>query len=1081
MQISKLFVGVVLFSIFLSPFQMPVQSFQNDREFPSYLGRGWINDVLLSPQEDRLLVQTWLGLWLYDFPSMELRATAQTPPKPKGIAEQQYIQFSPTGDFIIIPVDEENINSYERLILLDGYSLEPKTSSELRNRPPVVSPDGWLAAYMDENSQIKLLDATTADEIASLDSRFRSVSFSPNSRWLATINGGVELWDLTTYSRVATMPGTNFAFSPDNQWFATAGEDDETSLWSLETYAEVATIPGNATQMAFSPDSTILTVLNADEVNEVTLWDITAREVIDTWPAALFDFSPQGQILITQSQDNTVILWDMATRQQIGMYMEAEAHRRVGPSEEFWFSPDGQTLAIDKSDGTISLWNMSTHSEMLIEAQHIFDFSPDGQILLTDNENDFNVQLWDVTSGQELGLLTGHQQHVSKVSFWPPYILTISSTGGTTILWEFDPATPRIMDKLRFQYTSVKDISPDGQLLRDSRGILNIDTGARVLTEERFDILPNWDKALIYFDTEDPSGIPQAGVRLWDIEANQELAVMEDHHSRAYGLVTRDEKFLITYSFERLRIWDLTTSEALKTYDEYATDVNAVVFSLDGDTVFTAEGDGTVNFWDMATGQLLRRLEGHAAPVLALALAPDGNTLASGDARGTIKLWNVTTGMERATLTDHWRAINDLEFSLDGQLLASAGDDTLFLWDVSSGISLNSLGGRTTEIAFAPDGQTFATVGADQNITLWDVETQEQQATLAGHTSMVTSVAFASNGEILASGDADGTVKLWDIAGQREILGTEGLDRPGEITRLIFSPNGGVLMILNTVPNGTNANRHAYSIWGVLENQQLQGLEFTALDMVFSSRDMLLAFGTPSGVVELDEVFAYDEHFQPAAEVTQNLLCRGYVDPRLTVGQLGQVLPGEDNLINSAPARASQSTVSQRVGAIPGGATFAVIDGPVCGDGGIVWWQVNYNGTVGWTGEGQNDSYWVQPYDPNVPTATANPVLEPTATLDFATPVVAQCPGTLPHRLIISGQGRVLPGDANLINSKPARLSEDSTNQRLGQIPGGGVFTVVAGPVCNGDIAWWQVEYEGVIGWTGEVQGNTYWVEPVQD
>jgi hypothetical protein len=28
---------------------------------------------------------------------------------------------------------------------------------------------------------------------------------------------------------------------------------------------------------------------------------------------------------------------------------------------------------------------------------------------------------------------------------------------------------------------------------------------------------------------------------------------------------------------------------------------------------------------------------------------------------------------------------------------------------------------------------------------------------------------------------------------------------------------------------------------------------------------------------------------------------------------------------------------------------------------GLTWWQVDYNDTVGWTAEGQGNTYWLEP------------------------------------------------------------------------------------------------------------------------
>lgn len=79
--------------------------------------------------------------------------------------------------------------------------------------------------------------------------------------------------------------------------------------------------------------------------------------------------------------------------------------------------------------------------------------------------------------------------------------------------------------------------------------------------------------------------------------------------------------------------------------------------------------------------------------------------------------------------------------------------------------------------------------------------------------------------------------------------------------------------------------------------------------------------------------------------------------PRLTVGQRGQVIGTSPNNLRAQPAR-----TADLIGMIDGAALFTVLAGAECDAGsGINWWQVDYNGQIGWTAEGDGQNYFVEP------------------------------------------------------------------------------------------------------------------------
>lgn len=84
----------------------------------------------------------------------------------------------------------------------------------------------------------------------------------------------------------------------------------------------------------------------------------------------------------------------------------------------------------------------------------------------------------------------------------------------------------------------------------------------------------------------------------------------------------------------------------------------------------------------------------------------------------------------------------------------------------------------------------------------------------------------------------------------------------------------------------------------------------------------------------------------------------------------------------------------------------------------------------------------------------------------------------LPPRLSVGAQARVT-ADADIPNN--VRQGPGQSTAKTGEIPPGGVFTVLDGPRCTtlDKLIWWQVDYNGLVGWTVEGQAGDYWLEPL--
>ena len=111
------------------------------------------------------------------------------------------------------------------------------------------------------------------------------------------------------------------------------------------------------------------------------------------------------------------------------------------------YSPDGSRLAVACTSG-IWLYNAETCQELGLLAGHTDEvstvtFSPDGTILASGGGNseahggfDNTVRLWDAASASPKRTFTGHRGYVTSVAFSPDgSVLASASNDGTVLLW----------------------------------------------------------------------------------------------------------------------------------------------------------------------------------------------------------------------------------------------------------------------------------------------------------------------------------------------------------------------------------------------------------------------------------------------------------------------------------------------------------------------------------------------------------------------------------------------------------------------------------------------------------------------
>ncbi|KAG6382170.1 WD40-repeat-containing domain protein [Boletus reticuloceps] len=246
--------------------------------------------------------------------------------------------------------------------------------------------------------------------------------------------------------------------------------------------------------------------------------------------------------------------------------------------------------------------------------------------------------------------------------------------------------------------------------------------GKSMKHESRFmtDLAVTWDGTKII--SSDRSG----KVKVWDVESHEfvqvwtctgipKIAISPDDQFVAIGgwtvvkiysmeggrvnrsMDVRDlDKFMKCMSFSPngdklacgidcdIHVYDVKTGALiLGPLKGHNRDTTCVLWSRDGNRLFSASGDKKIRCWNAQTGeQIGHPWIGHTNIVYSLSLSPDGSILASASEDRTVRFWDATTGDPIGQHLRHGKRVSDVSFSPSGEFVASIDIEKICLWRV---------------------------------------------------------------------------------------------------------------------------------------------------------------------------------------------------------------------------------------------------------------------------------------------------------------------------------------------------------------------------------------------------------------
>jgi WD40 repeat protein len=618
---------------------------------------------------------------------------------------------------------------------------------------------------------------------------------------------------LTSYRRFARLPtlvqvishqGQEFraTFIPDGRQVLTAGKGGA-RVWDAATgrpVAPLARYEGEVTGHTYNPNGLLLLTISND--NTVRIWDAaTGRQVAPPMrhedEVLLTEFSPAGRQVLTAGKGGARV-WDAATGRAATPLLRLE-------DELFYatFSPDGRRVLTAGKSGA-QIWDVATGraaSPLLADPGHWMDFatfSPDGRRVLSTAVESQTARIWDTAADQSASSPLTHQGRITFVAFSPDGRRALTaSDDGTARVWDAASGRP-VTPPLRHQnVVSHAAFSPDGR---------------RVVTASD-------DKT----------------ARVWDAASGRPVTPPLTHQGRVrHAEFSPDGRRLLTNSAGLALVWDAATNRPVETTLRHQDRVQGAAFSPDGERVVTASSDKTARVWDAASGWPASPPLRHKGWVLQAAFSPDGKRVLTADKAGawvwdaasgrpaspplrhdarqtvlrvvfspdgrcvltasdgkTARVWDAASGQPVSPPLRHQGWVSHATFSPDGRRVLTLAGGSARVWDVATGKSVAPPPEYHAEVrhaALSPDGERVVTAGSDNTARVWDTATFRPASSPLTHQGRITFVAFSPDGRRALTASDDGTARVWDAATGRPV--TPPLTHQGRVRHAAFGPDG---------------------------------------------------------------------------------------------------------------------------------------------------------------------------------------------------------------------------------------------------------------------------------------------------
>lgn len=270
------------------------------------------------------------------------------------------------------------------------------------------------------------------------------------------------------------------------------------------------------------------------------------------------------------------------------------------------WSPNGRFIASGSDDTTVQVWNVASKECLCtyngLSNVQTLAWSPEGSLIVSGYYNE-TAQVWRAFTGECIQVYRGHSHEIESVS-WSPnglFIASASSFDHAVHIWQ--PTTGNLVFSCESHQVEYMDTawSPNGRMLAcagdEEIQIWDIVTRSPVyLTQPN---LSN-DFNRIYTVSWSPddqyivSGSTDGKVRIWDVERTQVKHIYSGHKNIVLEVAwSPDGNYIASSSDDGVKIWSVATGECRFYYSGEGKSVLIRAVSWSPDSSYIAYGEGT--------------------------------------------------------------------------------------------------------------------------------------------------------------------------------------------------------------------------------------------------------------------------------------------------------------------------------------------------------------------------------------------------------------------------------------------------------------------------------------------------------